>query len=104
MKTRTITGTTKAWLSGHRGPEDISGDAERAIEACTYTNSDMSGSGWVLAGEAEITVRIVDTDGLIKNKVDSLEKAIKRVQAEAEREVNDLRGKIQNLLAISYTP
>lgn len=98
---KTITATTKAWLTSYAGPDDLTGTQDRAIEALAYHPRDMNSSGWTYAGQATITVELVDNDTLILNKVSALRSELQTVRANAEIEAGNLEAKIQKLLAIT---
>lgn len=96
------TGKTKAWLPSHGGPEILKLTGDKLVTNLSYASNNMTLAGWVLAGEATISVELVNTDQLIENKVAALKKELQLVRANAERQAMDIEGKIQNLLAITY--
>jgi hypothetical protein len=99
---KTVTTKTKAWVTPYSGlsPDDL---AHGRIGGLTYHDC-TSGvpDGWTLAGEAEITVHLVDTKTLIANKVEALRQEAKAVRAEATAKCTRIEGQIQNLLALSF--
>lgn len=98
---KTITGTTKAWLSNYDGPDALEGEQDKAVSALWYSAHDMTGQGWVYAGVANITIEVVSNDDLIANKVATLRKELQTVRAKAEVAAGDIEAKIQKLLAIT---
>lgn len=59
---------------------------------------------WILAGTAEIVVTLREETELIHGKIDSLRAELKQTQADAEVKCNEIREKINNLLALEYKP
>lgn len=105
MSARTITARTKAWFTGdHVGPEDLKHDPVHAVSSVSYYAGDMSKHGWSLVGVAEITLHVESEEVLIDNKVAALRQELTNVRAEAQLKATELEGRIQKLLAISYTP
>lgn len=98
---KTVTGKTKAWITDSSGvtPDNL---AKGKIDGLTYYPNDMVSVGWVFAGEAEITVHLVDTKTLIDNKVAALKEEAKNIRAEATAKCTKIEGQIQNLLALSF--
>ncbi len=64
----------------------------------------MTASGWTFAGEAEITLQLVDHKALVENKVEALKAEVKSIKAEATMKVTQIERQIQTLLAITYEP
>lgn len=98
---KTVTTAAKAWITSgstinHKSL--LSGDAEGLV----YSNANMTAHGWTLAGEAEITIHLVDERELIDNKVDALKEEAKNIRAEATARCTKIEGQIQELLAITY--
>lgn len=105
MSAHTITARTKAWfITDSDGPEDLHGDPVRAVSTVSYYAGDMTAYGWSLVGEAEITLYVDHEDTLIDNKVAALRQELKNVLGEAQLKATEIEGRIQKLLAISYTP
>lgn len=99
---KTITGITKAWITGdYYGPAEIARDGPKAVAHLGYSDNDMSSHGWTCIGEAEITLRMVSDDEIISNKVTALRKEIQTVRADAEAKATQLERKVQELLAIT---
>ena len=94
---KTITGTTTAWLTGHR--QEWNSDPED-IEHLTFSITDMSQNGWIRVGEAEITVHLIDREEITKGQIDNLNEIKRQLQADHEVKMNVLEGRIQSLLAI----
>ena len=103
MSTRTITGTTKAWLTENSaaGPQDIAEGNPQLIQAAAYSMHDMTSAGWVLVGTAEVTLTVDDMDTVVTNQVAALRAQITNVRAEAENKATQLERQVQQLLAIT---
>ena len=99
----TVTTKTKVWITPYcgLGPEDLKAGR---VNGLTYHNlaGDQIPEGWVLAGEAEITVHLVDAKTLVANKIESLREEAKAVRAEATARVTRIEGQINDLLALSF--
>lgn len=103
---RTVDGTTGVWLTEYTwiGPKELAElDGGRLVTDLTYSNHDMSTSGWTKVGVAHITIDLIQGDELISSKVGALSAKKLRVLADAEREATAIEGEIQKLLAITYT-
>jgi hypothetical protein len=97
----TVTATMKAWIpdSSSISPQALqSGE----IGGLYYVDSDMTSVGWTLAGEADITVRLVGTQELVDNKVMALREEAKAIRAEATAKCTQIESQIQNLLALPF--
>jgi hypothetical protein len=69
----------------------------------TSTRIDMKDHGWLEVGTATITLESTLTKkDLILSMVETQEAKIKKIQADAENEINNLRRKIMELQAITY--
>jgi hypothetical protein len=70
-----------------------------------YTNEkvNMQPQGWLKVGTAEITLTsTLSQKDLVLSMVQTQEAKIKKIQAEAENEINNLRRKIMDLQAITF--
>ena len=97
----TISGKTTAWVTRYNAIDYSSIDND-SINDLTYSDLNMSDCGWVKIGEATITIDLVDINGIVQNQIDSLEAEIKAVEGHAYAKVTELKGRIQNLKAITY--
>ncbi len=107
MTTRTITATTQAWLPEHRGPDDIAGTPEAAINALVFNTPFGDGAYWMelgytFVGNATITVEVQDDRAIVDNKVEALRAQKAKVLGDAHAAATALESKIQKLLAIGY--
>jgi len=102
---RTVTGTTKAWITEHSTarPEHLAEGDPRLIKWVCYSDMDMSGSGWVLVGEATVTLKLDSVEEVVANQVAALRQQITSVRAEAENKATDLERQVQQLLAITMS-
>lgn len=60
--------------------------------------------GYTLLGKGTATIELLDDKEVTKSAVASLKAQRKRVLAEAQAEATKIEGRIQNLLAIEFTP
>jgi hypothetical protein len=94
--------TAKAWITK---PEwaDESDLQDPTRMHFTSTMIDMKDHGWLEVGTATITLESTLTKkDLILSMVETQEAKIKKIQANAENEINNLRRKIMELQAITY--
>jgi hypothetical protein len=71
----------------------------------TFTGNrvDMANFGWLKVGTAEITLTsTMNQKDLVLSMVETQEAKIKKIQADAENEINNLKRKIMELQAITY--
>ena len=94
--------TAAAWLAN---PEWAKPGDEQDPLKVFYTSEeiDMKDSGWLKVGTAEITLTSTMTQKeMVLSMVQTQEAKIKKIQAEAENEINNLRRKIMDLQAITF--
>jgi len=94
--------TAKAWFAN---PEwaDESDLQDPTRMHFTSTRIDMKDHGWLEVGTATITVASTLTKkDLVLSMVQTQEAKIKKIQADAENEINNLKRKIMELQAITY--
>jgi len=86
-------------------PEEYVKGAEQQVWL-DYHGADMTSQGWIRLCEVtvEVDYELPSRDAMRGQAVAELEKAIVDVDAKAEHLKNQLRGRIQNLLAISHDP
>ena len=65
-----------------------------------FSAPDMADHGWILIGDAEITVTLRDRNEITYSQVAVLKEAKKRIQATAEAQINAIEGQVQSLLAL----
>ena len=94
-----VIGTIGAWLSSSYAKEDPT-----AFENLSFTPCDMSEHGWVKVGEASVEVSLFSNKEIVNGQLSMLNEAKRRVQAEAEKKLNEIEGQIQSLLCIEYQP
>jgi hypothetical protein len=99
-----LEGEVFAWVTSdsHIGPHNI--QDIHSPERFHYTNSDMTDYGWTKVGVADIRLELFDADEWVLSKIDALNAQIKRTEAEAEAKITELKGQIQQLLAITHQP
>jgi hypothetical protein len=69
----------------------------------TSMDADMKDHGWLEVGTATITLEsILTKKDLVLSMVETQEAKIKKIQADAENEINNLKRKIMKLQAITY--
>lgn len=100
----TITGTLNAYLTQYSTvrPEDFKDPSPTLLGKLHFCTAAHIPADWTLAGEATVTVTLVDRDTLVGNKVDSLRAELAKVKADAYRASMILEDKINKLLAITY--
>ena len=94
--------TARAWLAYPEYAHE--GDFQNPTKLHYTDNSmDMKNHGWLEVGTAEITLTsTMNQKDLVLSMVETQEAKIKKIQADAENEINDLRRKIMELQAITY--
>jgi len=95
--------TTKVWVSKYAlDCVDLSNlNALENREWFTYSNNDLSKSGYTLIGMAELEHSFFDRNLIQGYAVDAIRSQIQEVRAEAENKVTHLQDKINQLLAIT---
>jgi hypothetical protein len=94
--------TAKAWITNPEWADES--DLENpSMMHFTSTTLDMKTEGWLEVGTATITIESTLTKkDLVLSMVETQEAKIKKIQADAENEINNLRRKIMDLKAIAY--
>ena len=94
--------TAKAWLALPEIAKD--GDVEDPTKLFyTEMGRCMKDCGWLEVGTATITLESTMTKkDLVLSMVETQEAKIKKIQADAENELNNLKRKIMELQAIAY--
>lgn len=87
------------WGLSHINVSDLS-DPKNDIHL-TFTSADMTKHGYTQIGTGEIKCNFFTRDEIQQGAIDSLKEQVKKVKAEAEKEVTKLNEKIQQLLAIT---
>lgn len=103
MNHRTVTATTKAWITQWTGLEDIAPNVadQEIVDTLVFSNADMKKHSYTLVGEACIHVQLVDDRAVVENKVESLQAEKTALLAEAHAKATSIDRKIQTLLAIT---
>ena len=102
----TITGKTKAWTTdSYFGPKEIqrmldNGLENELVSRLSYYDFESPPTDWSEVGHATITVELHSTEVLVEKKVESLRQEVQETRANAQRKVQDLEDKINNLLAL----
>ena len=94
--------TAKAWLAHPEWANES--DLEDPMRM-HYTSAaiDMKDHGWLEVGTAKITIKSTMTKrDLMLSMIKTQESKIKKIQAEAENEITNLRRKIMELQAITF--
>jgi len=94
--------TAAAW---HAYPEHARpGDVEDPLSLYfTSEHVDMKSEGWLKVGTAEITLTTtMSQKEVVLSMVETQEAKIKKIQADAENQINNLRRKIMDLQAITF--
>ena len=100
-----IAGTLKAWLPDHSYLRPDQLHTAEALDQLVFAGHDMRSSGWTYVGDADISVTLILTpDELVASKIETLKAQAEKIKADAFVEVARIEDKIQQLLAITYTP
>lgn len=94
--------TAAAWIAH---PEWAKPGQEQNPTDLYYTaeDVDMQTAGWLKVGTAEITLTTtMSHNEMVLSMVQTQEAKIKKIQADAENEINNLRRKIMDLQAITF--
>lgn len=97
---KTVIGT--AWITS---PDHATESSLTNIFGMKFVEStiDMTDCGWLRVGTAEITLTsIMSQKDLVLSMVQTQQAKIKKIQADAENEINNLRRKIMDLQAITF--
>lgn len=97
---KTITATVPAFITNNLDtPENmLTRDPIDAVSSMGYYKSPID--GWVQVGLAEVTVTLFDNSSFVSTKIEMLNKAKVKVQADCELALTQIEGQIQSLLAI----
>lgn len=103
---RTVTSKINAYLTNEWVTIDqlFNDEAEQVLNRLCFYSHNCAPNTWVHVGTAEITLTLNKPDDLIASKVESLKADLQKTQADAEVRCNQLREKINNLLAIEFKP
>jgi len=94
--------TAKAWITNPEWANESTLEDPMAMHF-TSTMIDMKSAGWLEVGTATITLESTLTKkDLVLSMVETQEAKIKKIQADAENEINNLKRKIMELQAITY--
>jgi hypothetical protein len=94
----TTTTTVKTW---HTNPKYMKSADLTRPECLMFTNHDMSNLGWLEVGTAEITLTSCMTpEQVVVKMIDSLENEITNIQAEATKNITEIRQRINDLLML----
>jgi hypothetical protein len=94
--------TATAWITS---PDSATEETLTDIFNMTFTGNrvDMAKFGWLKVGTAEITLTsTMNQKDLVLSMIETQEAKIKKIQADAENEINNLKRKIMELQAITY--
>jgi hypothetical protein len=97
---KTVTGT--AWITS---PDHATEQSLTDVFGMTFAESsiDMTKYGWLRVGAAEITLTsTMDKNDLVLSMVETQHAKIKKIQADAENEINNIKRRIMELQSIAY--
>lgn len=102
-----ITATVPAWLPSYRNPVELldtiqDGQPVDAIQMIAFAPVDMSGSGWVQVGSADVTLTIASRDEAIAQAVSVLNAKLQEERAESQRRQQAILAQISKLQALTY--
>jgi len=94
--------TAAAWLAHPEWAKP--GDSEDPLKLFYMSEGvNMQAQGWLKVGTAEITLTsTMNQKEMVLSMVQTQEAKIKKIQADAENEINNLRRKIMDLQAITF--
>lgn len=103
------TAKVKAWTTSDYALERLidgiqAGDVSKAIPDLFYANSNMATSGWVLVGEATITLDANNYDKLAEEQLATLEAQLAHERAESQLRQNAILDRISKLQALTFEP
>ena len=73
-----------------------------AAQLAYIDNEESLPSKWVKVGKATITIEFFDTDVVVQDKLEILNKQLAEARAEAQEKINFIQDQINNLTAIAY--
>lgn len=91
------------WLTNYGVREHAKGySVELHISSC-QPNLDMTPEGWVKLMDIEIPESCLPSrNQAISQTVDKLEEAAKKLQADTQLQLNEIRGEINKMLSLEY--
>ena len=98
-----IKGRIDAWIAGRGYPaaaDLFAADGVELFNDIYYSTVDMSGSGWVKVGTAEITIKLDELPEVASKQVAALRSKLEEMRAEHQLQQTALQERINNLLAI----
>jgi hypothetical protein len=98
-----IKGRIDAWITnrGYPAAADLfTADEAEILNDVFYSTLDMSESGWVKVGTAEITVTLDEPPEIASKQIAALQGQLEEMRAEHQLQQTALLGRINNLLAI----
>jgi hypothetical protein len=105
LEMRTEQGKIKAYISEYRTIDEVKRyEGEDLLNMVSFSNFDLTDNGYTVIGEAEISLRVLDEDQILSNKIASLTRQKQSIIAEAQAKATVIEGQIQSLLAITYKP
>ena len=101
---RTFTCQAKAWITPYSsvGPAELDAAINIGGLILCPSGQECIPDDWTFAGNAEITMTVIDGSTLIEGKAEALKAEIKKVEADAYVKVIALKDKLQQLLAITH--
>ena len=94
--------TAKAWITNPEWADENDLEDPMGMHY-TSTMIDMKYHGWLEVGTAEITLKSTMTKkDLMLSMIETQQAKIKKIQADAENEINNLKQKIMQLQALTF--
>lgn len=94
-----ITFETKAWISEYNSATPDELQTSKGAASLYYSPSGLGDSG-TFAGNAVITLDLLDHRTLVDNKIEALREQAAGIRAEATQKCTRIEGQIQQLLCI----
>ena len=102
-----IKGRIDAWITnrGYPAAADLfAADGVEILNSIWYSAVDMSDSGWVKVGTAEITIKLDELPEVASKQIAALQGQLEEMRAEHQLQQTALLGRINNLLALEMVP
>jgi len=99
-------GTSKVWITSRwLSPSDVlekDGQGICDTSGVMLANHDMSASGWVYIGEANVAFKLIDRKKMLEQKLVSLKAVLEKDRADTQMRHNAILDQISKLEAIGY--
>lgn len=101
---KTFTYTQQAWVTSPSELDRLLANKAGDLPSIQLPGYDMSSEGWIMVGQATITVNLLDHKAMIDQSVAQLQQAINKVRADSSVKIMKLNEMLSNLLCIENNP